>query len=126
MAYIFFMNNPLGKNVGDCAIRAVSKAMNMSWEETYKELSVQGFCMADLPNSEAVYGGFLFLNGFARKSIETECPDCFTVRDFCEEHPKGVYVLVCNSHAVCVIDGSYYDSFDSGSEIPAYVWEKVR
>lgn len=126
MAYIYFHNNPLGKNVGDCAVRAVSKVMDWDWDRAYKELAVQGFCMADMPNANATIGGLLFLNGFHRYNIETVCPDCYTVNDFCDEHPEGVYVVMTGSHAIAVIDGTIYDSFDSGNEIPAYVWKKER
>ena len=29
MAFIEYNNNPVGRRVGDCAVRAVSKALNM-------------------------------------------------------------------------------------------------
>ena len=35
------------------------------------------------------------------------------------------YLIGTGSHAVAVIDGDYYDSWDSGNEIPAYFW-RVR
>ena len=28
------------------------------------------------------------------------------------------------SHVVCVEDGKYFDSWDSGNEIPLFYWEK--
>lgn len=40
MGYKYFMNNPVGARVGDCAVRAISKALNISWEEAYTELVV--------------------------------------------------------------------------------------
>lgn len=126
MAYIYYHNNPLGKNVGDCAVRAVSKVMGWDWDRTYKELAVQGFCMANMPNANETIGGLLFLNGYHRYNIETFCPDCYTINDFCDEHPEGTFVVMTGSHAVAVIDGTIYDSFDSGNEIPAYVWKKER
>ena len=37
--YSYFNPNPIkNKRVGDCVIRAISKALNQSWEETYIEL----------------------------------------------------------------------------------------
>jgi hypothetical protein len=29
-------------------------------------------------------------------------------------------------HTVCVIDGDWFDTFDSGAEMPVYYWEKER
>lgn len=43
MAYIYFNNNPLGKSTGDCVIRAISIALNQSWDETYWDLCECGF-----------------------------------------------------------------------------------
>ena len=38
--------------------------------------------------------------------------------------PKGTYVLGTGNHVVAVVNGDYYDMWDSGDEIPAYVWYK--
>ena len=35
----YYNANPLGRNVSDCAVRAISLATNRSWDETYCELS---------------------------------------------------------------------------------------
>ena len=37
MGYKYFMNNPVGARVGDCAVRAISKALGISWEDAYTE-----------------------------------------------------------------------------------------
>lgn len=46
MGYRYFMNNPVGARVGDCAVRAISKALNISWEDAYAKLVVAGYQMA--------------------------------------------------------------------------------
>ena len=56
--------------------------------------------------------------------ILDEYPDYYTVEDFCADHPKGTYVLGTGSHAVAVVDGFYYDAWDSGNEIPIYYWKE--
>lgn len=43
MSYINFNPNPDRKLVGDCVIRAISKAMNQSWEDTYKGRPIKPF-----------------------------------------------------------------------------------
>nr|DAW82566.1 MAG TPA: hypothetical protein [Caudoviricetes sp.] len=35
-----------------------------------------------------------------------------------------MYVLALSSHVVCVEDGTYFDTWDSGSEIPLFYWAK--
>ena len=38
--YEFYNPNPLSKSVGDCVIRALSKALNKSWDDTAIELFI--------------------------------------------------------------------------------------
>ena len=121
--WIEYNPNPLGLRVGDCVIRAISKALNVPWEKTYIDLCVQGFMMGDLASSNAVWSAHLKHKGFKRCTIQ-DCPDCYTVEDFCQEHPKGVYVIGTGSHAVCVENGNYFDAWNSGNETPVYYFEK--
>ena len=121
--WIEYNINPFGLRVGDCVIRAISKALDMPWEKTYIDLCVQGFMMGDLPSSNAVWSAYLKHKGFNRRTIEN-CPDCYTVEEFCREHSKGVYVIGTGSHAVAVVDGCYYDAWQSGRETPVYYFEK--
>jgi hypothetical protein len=123
--FIEYNPNPVGRyDVGDCAIRAISKALGETWEDSYLRLCVAGFMMGDLPNSDSVFGAILRQNGFKRKSIPDTCPDCYTIRDFCADHPNGTYVVSTGSHVVAVVDGDYYDTSDTGSEIPIAYFEK--
>ena len=48
----------------------------------------------------------------------------YTVDDFCGDHPVGTYILAIDGHVVCVQDGFYWDTWDSGQEIPIYYWER--
>lgn len=121
--WIEFNINPFGLRVGDCVIRAISKALNQSWEKTYIDLCVQGLMMADLPNSDAVWNAYLRHKAFKRHIIE-DCPDCYSVEDFCRDHPKGVYVIGTGSHAVAVVDGNVFDAWNSLRETPVYYFEK--
>lgn len=119
-----FNNNPTGRNVGDCAIRAVSKALNVSWETAYIMIASNGFSMGDIPSSDSVWGSVLRQNGFYRKSIPNTCPDCYTAEDFARDNPRGIYVLGFGGHVATLIDGYLYDSWDSSKCIPVYVWYK--
>ena len=123
--FIEYNPNPVGRyDVGDCAIRAISKALGETWEDSYLRLCVAGFMMGDLPNSDSVFGAILRQNGFNRKTIPDTCPDCYTVRDFVRDHPQGRYVLGTGTHAIGVVDGVYFDTTDTGDEVPQYYFEK--
>lgn len=122
--YKFYNANPCNKRVGDCVIRAIATALNKLWEDVYIELSLFGYSMCDLPSSNAVWHKFLKEQGFTRNVIPDTCPDCYTINQFCEEHPKGTYILGTGTHTVCVIDGVLLDTWDSSQEIPIYFWNR--
>lgn len=122
--YRSFNENPGNKNVGDCTVRAISTLLDQDWEATYIGLAMQGFLLCDMPASNHVWGSYLRKNGYRRDIIPDECPDCYTVREFCEDHPKGRYMLALSGHVVAVVDGYYYDTWDSGDKIPIYYWYK--
>lgn len=116
--------NPTGRHVGDCAIRAVAKALNIDWEQAYALVSSAGYSMGDMPSSNSVWGAVLRQHGFYRKSIPDNCPDCYTAEDFLRDNPKGIYVLGFGQHVATAVDGTLYDSWNSLGEIPQYVWFK--
>lgn len=117
-----FNNNPAGRTVGDCAVRAVSVALGVDWETAYTLIAAAGYNMADMPSSDSVWGAVLRQNGFYRRTIPDSCPDCYTAEDFARDNPNGVYVLGFGGHVATVKDGTLYDSWDSSQEIPVYVW----
>ena len=116
--------NPVGKSVGDCTVRALCAATGKSWQETYTALTVEGYRLCDMPSANHVWGAFLKSRGWHRKAIEDTCPECYTVEAFCKDHPKGRFVLALSGHVVCVDDGDWFDSWDSGDCVPLYYWEK--
>jgi hypothetical protein len=120
--FVFYNLNPRGKNVGDCVVRAISKALDLSWEKTYILLCVQGLICADLPSSNEVWSDFLKSKGFKRRTLD----DTYTIEEFCEAFPNGVYVVGTGSHAVAVVDGCFFDAWNSGREQVLYYFEKEK
>ena len=116
--------SPVGRNVGDCAIRAVAKALNTDWETAYAMIVLNGYLMGDMPSSNAVWGAVLRQEGFKRYAIPNRCPDCYTLDDFAKDHPKGVFVVGTGNHVATIKDGLIWDSWDSSKEIPIYYWTK--
>jgi len=116
--------SPTGRNVGDCSIRAVAKALNTDWETAYALIAMNGYLMGDMPSSDSVWGAVLRQHGFYRDAIPNTCPECYTAEDFCRDHPQGTYVLAFGGHVATVQDGRLFDSWDSSREIPQFYWYK--
>jgi len=114
--------NPLGKQVEDCVVRAIAIATNKTWYEVYDSLCKFGRTECNMPSSNTVWGKYLYRSGFEPFMLPKACPECITVEAFCRYFPDGVYIIGTGSHAVAVIDGDYYDSWDSGYETPSYFW----
>lgn len=117
-----FNPNPVGRRVGDCAVRAVAKALDTSWERAYAMLALNGFLMGDMPTSNSVWGAVLRQNGFKAQTLPDSCPDCYTAEMFCDDHPNGTFVLGFGNHVTTVVDGIIYDAWDSSAETPQYFW----
>ena len=120
----YFNPNPKNKKVGDCVVRALSKALDQDWKDTLLQLFTYAYYMADMPSSNAVWGSYLKNKGFVRLSIPNSCPDCYTIKDFCIDHPYGTYVVGTGTHTVCVENGRYFDSWDSGDETPVFYYRR--
>lgn len=126
MPYVNLNTNPSGKHVGDCVVRALCIAMDDTWENVYADLTMVGRYMYDMPNSNAVWAEYLKMNGFHSYSLPDTCPSCYTIKEFAQDHPIGTFVVATGSHVVAVVDGDYYDTADSGNEVPIYYFGKER
>ncbi len=122
--WINYNPNPVARNVGDCAIRALAKALNVDWGTAYAMAVKNGYAMGDMPSSDAVWGSVLRQHGFEKHLVPDTCPDCYTVKDFAQDYNEGTYVIGTGGHVVTMIDSRYYDSWDSGNEIVVYYWTK--
>lgn len=126
MGYVNYNPNPRRKLVGDCVIRAISKTLNKDWEDTYLEVVMQGYMMHDMPSSNDVWGTYLSQHGLRRYVIPDTCPDCYTVQQFVSDNSNLTGILATGTHVIAVGDGNYYDTWDSGNEIPIYYWRKEK
>jgi hypothetical protein len=122
--FLFWNNNPKGLKIGDCVIRAISAALNQTWERTYIDLCIEGFLFADMPNSNTVFASYLRNKGFKRYSVPDTCPDCYTIGQFADDHPTGTYIVCTGSHVVCIKDSKVMDNWDSTGETVAYYFLK--
>ena len=119
----YYNPNPERSRVGDCTVRAICKATGQEWSRVYAALCAYGLALKDMPTANNVWGKYLREIGFRRYLISDE-KENYTVADFCKEHPTGTFILAIDGHVVCVVDGFFFDSWDSGNEIPIYYWTR--
>ena len=121
--YIYFNENPRHNyRAEDCVVRAISIVTGKSWNQVYAELCAEGFVIGDWGNSNRAWDTYLRENGFTRYICPNDCPYCYSISDFADEHKEGKYIVATGSHAVAVVDGNYIDSWDSGDQMPIYYY----
>ncbi len=121
--YKYFNSNPLGRRtVGDCSVRAISKALNISWDDAHDMLADMSKQMGTIMNDNDVISAVLRMHGFYKENLP--CVDCYTIRDFANDNRTGTYVVGTGSHVVAIKDGNYYDTWPSGDESIMYFWTK--
>ena len=105
--------------MGDCQIRALSKALDLTWLETFdlitplcREAQAPDIFCCDLSKTKDFMNriGFEY-TGISNKKGSTRP----TVKSFAKDHPVGKYVLSVAHHVVACVDGRYYDTWDCGS-----------
>ena len=116
-----YQPNPKKINVGDCTVRALCAVTGLDWRTIHRQLCDLSEEMADMPSADRVWWALLARYGF--NQYATICNGC-TVKAFARTHPRGSHVLSPSGHAVAVIDGDWWDSWDSGDTIPAYYFRR--
>lgn len=122
--FISYNKNPADNYTGDCVIRAISTIMNKDWDEVWLDIMVLAFKAKDMMSSNRIWQDYLHQNGYVRYNLPDKCPNCYTIKNFAEDFPQGSFLLGTGTHVVAVMDGKYYDTWDSGNESPIYYWKK--
>lgn len=119
----------LKDKVGDCQIRALSKALSLTWLETFdlitpicREQQVMDIFSCDLSKTKDALAdlGFTY-HGISNKR-GSKRP---TVDSFAKDHKTGTYLASVAHHVVAVVDGKYFDTWDSGHCCLYGYYEKV-
>lgn len=120
MRYKYFNPNPIKDTASDCVVRMLCKVTGKPWAENYLSLVERGLEMGDMPSVNHVWISLLRDMGFKRYVISNNHKDCYSIEDFCIDHPTGLYILGTGTHVVAVEDGYYFDTWNSGWECPIF------
>lgn len=118
--FVYYQPNrkDLKDQYGDCTIRALSKALNVTWLEAFdltipicREAQVTSIFSAPAkircPLMEKL--GFQYTGISNRRGSKRP-----TVIEFAKAHPTGTFICNVANHEIAVVDGKYYDTWDSG------------
>lgn len=108
----------LKDQVGDCQVRALSKALGLSWLETFdlvipicREIQTPSIFACDLVRTKKAMDALGFdYTGISNKKGSIRP----TVDSFAKDHKQGTFILTVANHVVACVDGIYYDTWDCG------------
>ena len=111
--------NPKERNIGDCTLRSYCAAFGIDWDKAFdiatkvaKENSSMIQYVADKVLTEEF--NCVVDEKYNKKTVKGK--DRITVNEFAMSHPYGTYILHVRQHQVTVINGMYWDSWDSGKK----------
>ena len=121
----YYNANPNNNHVADCVVRAISTALNQSWEQTYSELCMLGLEMYSMPNSKEVYTKYIESKGWRkckqpRKSDNTK----YIGKEFVKIIKGTVLAHIGGHHIVCIKDNKVLDIWDSTNGCIGNYWIK--
>lgn len=113
--YRYYNANPLGRDVNDCSVRAISLAEEISWDDAYIKLS-------EFARQEAItFSEIEFLDKYLSEHYEHFCQErqngLYLVKDFLNLKLKGRWIITMAGHMTCAIDGICYDTFDPSNRL---------
>lgn len=123
----WFNANPHNRlTAGDCVIRALSTAMNKSWEEVYQDLVKIAIKKGYMPNDKKVYEAYLKSKGWIKQKQPRKWDDTkYTGKEFCEEYGSPYQNIIANiggHHIVAIVNGKVNDTWDSTDRCIGNYW----
>ncbi len=121
--YIYYNANPLGRQVNDCAIRAISLAENSTWDETYDKLSAYAKERGMLLDEAKFLEPYL---DSQYPKVYYRCTNCNkSLGELLHIIRKGIYLITMKGHITCSINGVVFDTWDCTERTVWCIW-KVR
>lgn len=122
----FKSGSPKNWYINDSSVRAVAKALNLTWEDAYDKLSKAGKEIYNIPSSKQAIDKVLeneynFITLGKPKKGESRP----TVSNFAKQNNKGYYVLNLADYYIAIVDGEVYDVSEKCLESSVYsYWVK--
>lgn len=125
MEFVKYNANPKNRKTGDCVVRAICTALNISWEETYKGLLettlTYGYAISCTENFEK----YLAKKGYVKQKMPRKLDNTkYTVQEFADILAKAdtTYIInICN-HTTVIKNKNLYDTWNCGKKSVLNYW----
>ena len=121
--------NPKDWKTGDCVVRALASANNMSWQSTYLLLCEVGLKKCRMPNDKKTYEQLLKTYGWVKQKMPVWYDafgkkNRYTVKELADEYPDKKMVISVANHLTFVDNGTLIDTWNCGSKSVGNYWIK--
>lgn len=106
----------------DCTVRALCKVENSNWESVYKLLVGIGLKNYMMPNDPDLLSIAFTEMGYIRHTFKNT--ERIPLKKFATKFKSGSFLAMMPGHIVAVVNGKYYDVFDTGDSYITSYWEK--
>lgn len=113
-----FNQNPNNLKVGDCVVKSISLALDISWFKVYDDLCKIGNSLSCMPNDiETVK---IYLQNYELVTPKIRKGDKRPkVKDF---NKNNIFILRIANHFTCVINNVLYDTWDCRNSAVYRYW----
>lgn len=122
MKHKYYNANPSGNKTTDCAIRAISKAEGISWEDAFKLLSDRALELHNTMNSVTTIDSLLENLGWDFKPYSKR----LSQSKFTKPHLVRMRSSKYMNHLTYVEDNIVYDTWDCRSKQCIGIFTKVK
>lgn len=124
--YFHYYNaNPKGIRAGDCAIRALSLALNQTWEDTLQGLTDVALKCKRSPTEIVTIAKYLNQKGWRKESQPKHLDGTkYTGKQFIDARLKPA-VIICNigpQHISVIYGDRFYDTWDPSDYTVGNYW----
>jgi len=112
------------KNADDCVVRSIAIALDLPYDQVFRELMYIGLELGLYPNARSVHERYLKAHGW----VKNKCPrnasgNLIKLRDWCSAPHRAV---VSNSrHLTAIVDGKCRDTWDCTYRPVNSYWTKA-
>lgn len=121
--------NPKNKYTGDCVIRAISVALELPWEQVYRDLVEIGIKYGYMMNDPKTYSKYLDSKGWVKQKPPRKFDGTkYTGVEFCKEFAtpfQNIIAHIGGHHIVAIVNSKVYDTWDSTDGCIGNYWVQI-
>ena len=118
--FIYHNQNPKNRITGDCVIRAISKALNLNYNDVLKELCEIQIKTGYSIDENRTIEKFMNQHGWIKMKQERKIDNTkYTGKEFCEQiakHNKNYVANIGGHHIVAICNKQIYDIWNCSNK----------